>query len=947
MSDQKETHFRYSLYIFCNWKRKAIPASKAKPLYDEIAKKLIINYLHIYHYQTLEEIKNGLNHCIQLANDQHILDSIANMNGQTKKLKLREEWQNKGIDPTIFYKCQSLDRMFQSFLKEATAKDSNFDFLLGSPEPFSLRYLVDVEKTSCLWILSELDLFHDISMSLIEGNVDIAGALRFLALCLKILDKLSSEELEGIVTRDTLKTLKEKIQKLALEIETAECFEDYSPFLTKVLKVVEQIEKDLTTSQVGVKLTQGNETKFSVKLQVEDASGDKKAMLLLQKQRELMERFKKRQQDFIANAISVFPETQDLALKEQGYHEKNSIICNYCHETIDTEAEKYDYVAFMARSNFVDYCGLFKEESETRLKNLETPIAYNLWKSPNISASVKAPGYFTISSCYHRIHRDCLELYQNSLDSSEMTETFCPTCRSPYNIFIPLSHATKSENNVMESLALGDFSLSTLLSTDFKEFFKESEGMNVSKNDDSSNSFRDQLFAINLTITEKLGVNKLIEEPEDIVRMMVLQYTEMIEIHSPQQFDDEKIRLLHVCSMMIRNHYWSQPKLYESALHNKFLKLKKDLSKLILSDHSTNEETLMFAKEFIFESKNSTRIILETIWNLYFLERWFPQKSALAANVILFGAVLETLRDFIQDYLLKETGGLHVMESKSHLDINISAFKKYVLEGVYMEELQTFLSYLKKVAVVVSSIGHGYLNNDYKELFQNSTQMLTLLLNLNTTKFSTKDILKEFVVSNENIFGAIFKGISEYIKAKSSLKEIRIFPDGLKASDIAIIPLPESYQEFKGLFLKEKCHLCHEFIGRGVICLICGKFMCLANCQTENVSQLSGNLNLHARQSHCGITAFVDSEHSIVFLINSPKNVVYKHIYENKYGQRIDRLSQKVDWKAYKLNVQVIEEIKDLLINNQIPQKICRLLEENQNVFEDDENLTSFQDDEL
>ena len=910
------------------------PANKAKPTFDAIAKKMIVNYLHISPFQKLEEIELGLKPCVLLGQDQHVLDSIVNVSEQTKKLRLREEWQNRGLDPQIFYKNTRLTQMLQSVLKEIAVKDANFNIILGCPEPLTLPFLYDVERTGCLWILSDLEMLNEIIHSFVERKVDVVGVLRFLSICVRILEKSSYKDLMKAIDLTTLKVLRESIEKLIIKLKSAKELEDYVPSVEKLLGATERIEKKLK-DQVDFDHPMNEERKIEVNSQMSGESEDKRNKML-QKQREIKERFLKKQQNFMAKAKDTT--TLDSPQKTLENNGQNSIICNYCHEVIKTDAEKYGYLAFLTRSNFADYCKAYKEQSEANAKEPKAASQYNLWKDQKADGF----GYFTITSCQHSMHSHCFELFQNKkvIDAETMNapnEFFCTFCKALCNIFIPIPLTTaKSESQNTTSLTTENLSLNSLMSavvTDPKELFKGLEAAEVKK-DEESDVFGAQLFITNLTIAERLELDEFADQPEDIVRKMVLQYAELIEIISLQRFYNSRAHLLKACSTLTRNLYWNQLKQYEGALSDKILNLRKDLSLMTLTEANSTEEAVAFAKDFIFEAKNSTTFILKAIWDMYFAERGLTQGlGALIPNMILFGTVLELLKLFIEEKLLEDPESI----SDPIKHATIDTFKQYLVENIDFD-LPTVLTYLRKIVAVTSSIGYFNLESDYKDLLK-SSQILSLILGLEKTNVSVKDVLKQFVTANEKTFGMIFKGISEYVRKKLDPKEIRIFFDGLKGSTVAVLTLPEDYQGFRALFQKQKCHLCYEFplTGRGTVCLICGKFMCVSACKDRKRRQMAGNLNEHAREYHCGVAAFIDTELSFVFLLNSPKNVVFRHLYENKYGQSIDRLDQRVEWRDYKLNEQAMNELKNLIVENQIPQKICRLIDENESRFGDNQ----------
>ena len=249
--------------IACRFK----PAEKLKPLFDEIIKKVIVNYLHACPFQTLAKMEDGLKRFIQLEDSQYTPDSIVTINGLTNHVDLKEEWQNRGISPQIFYTATDLHQMHQLTLKKIGASNADFNMLTGCPEPRSLLYLEDIEKTACLWILSELAMLSEITLTLIERKMDVVGPLRFIAFFVEILEQMPKKELSRILDLSTYKILKETIENLAMKLKSEKELEDYFSPTAKLLKIItEQLEKKiLPSSQTGTKVTVDEEKKFEGK----------------------------------------------------------------------------------------------------------------------------------------------------------------------------------------------------------------------------------------------------------------------------------------------------------------------------------------------------------------------------------------------------------------------------------------------------------------------------------------------------------------------------------------------------------------------------------------------------------------------------------------------------------------------------------------------------------
>ena len=241
-------------------------------------------------------------------------------------------------------------------------------------------------------------------------------------------------------------------------------------------------------------------------------------------------------------------------------------------------------------------------------------------------------------------------------------------------------------------------------------------------------------------------------------------------------------------------------------------------------------------------------------------------------------------------------------------------------------EFPTILSYLRKMIAMQVGIG-SIANVDSSKPLASELNMMQLLLDVRS-KEEALDFLKKFLHDNAKYIECLVRGIGEHLKENQS-KAVKISFDDLDKSVIPLVPLPSKFSEFRQKYYRVKCYKCEQFplTGRGSLCLICGKISCRFVCAKDSKKiQSCGNLNKHAKDVHCGVGLCLDTETATAFMINSPKNVVFKSIYEDQYGQKVEPLTN-FNWDEYLLNQTSIEELRKELVANTIAQKICRVID--------------------
>ncbi len=87
-----------------------------------------------------------------------------------------------------------------------------------------------------------------------------------------------------------------------------------------------------------------------------------------------------------------------------------------------------------------------------------------------------------------------------------------------------------------------------------------------------------------------------------------------------------------------------------------------------------------------------------------------------------------------------------------------------------------------------------------------------------------------------------------------------------------------------------------------VVCLVCGQAMCKTTCGSHGLvpadkNMKLGNCNKHAMLRHKGSAAFIDTKLTTIVLVHSPKNIIMRALYVNKFGE--DFSIDRTDWENF------------------------------------------------
>jgi len=227
----------------------------------------------------------------------------------------------------------------------------------------------------------------------------------------------------------------------------------------------------------------------------------------------------------------------------------------------------------------------------------------------------------------------------------------------------------------------------------------------------------------------------------------------------------------------------------------------------------------------------------------------------------------------------------------------------------------TYLLYMKNDKLAADNYKTWNLANP-----ENNLQLITSFLGSNQ-KGSMWAELVEYYNQEQFTFFNIFMSYHSYLQSVNlsllSLEQKLEYP---------LIKLEDNFSLFRMQLFKKKCEYCQKDPTPGSLglCLICGAVICKGICLKRDKGEKLGNFNYHALEYHCGIGVFGDIETGKSYIIDTPRNVNFINLYEDKYGQSVH--SEEKFWEKYKLNREGIKQINKLLCENGIPQEICYLI---------------------
>jgi len=864
--------------------------SSFQALHDRVIKKLLINLMPAFYWTNLGVIKANLRNQIRDYKDvDEILFEISDVDIGEKKLRLKSEYLAQ-FDPYFFYKTRVFQRDIVNHYSQRKEPTVQNDLVSGYVYTNLPEYLYEIQiqffTSTLLNSLKTIILNAKANPEKFFGNV-----MRLMYLNLKLIDFIPNEE-----------------KKLELIKHFKATFED-SSFITKLVSLLNQ--ENYAEYHNCIKncfklmnfFTNEIQSLFPVELKDKDKlnESDRKEMIR-RRQIEIKAEFLKKQKEFAEKNLT------ESIISSQIIEEKQTS-CKYCMEDLNNE-KPYGvpvYVTFTGNFNSIYY------------------------KNDPASTFNK---YMCMKTCGHHFHAECFEkLYEkiwiegnfprNQALYWNFLEQICPICKMLTNNFIILSEKkaeTKEESKMTLEENKQDLE---------HKIITENEGQhNQGQSDEGPDSSDEDILEERTPAEEPLPKFTFLEK--------------VVKVHT---FSEDR-NPMNTKSKVTSEEY---SKIFDIA--------EKAFVYFLESTHMITSKTELQQRFMIY---------------FYFLRELSPKSDGTINHDI--SQLLERIRKVInQDYyrcfelleqdLIKIC--LEFLLNSSKNETNLETLKQYLIDSILLRDL-VFRKILGSDSL--------YFKEKFYSSIQNPIEYITLTYLLSQAlkedckwsdiesklnilfnrEFEEEKYLNQILTvfgDNNLVLESILQTNKEKMTQFNSLISIdhkmieeKINPDvgfELKALP-SFIDLPSNFQEFNSKYLTSKCYFCKEHKTENVICicLICGKTLCRRKCG-EKEPKL-GNLTVHSLVEHAGNAAFLSTNDLIVYLIASPKIIIYPMaVYVDRFGINVKDLLKEsrnklysLDFKNISLNKSEVNKLKEVVYSGYgIPQKVQSVVSQSQYIL--------------
>ena len=861
-----------------------------------IENKAVLNHLYIFNQESFQNIKSSLEYLLEVKEDSAFAE-VTEFDPLTNKLKPKEAFRNKGLDPGIFYLYAPLDNAF----KAKVIEDSGEGRTEYQKQGESLNPLIqkkDIGDT-VLWTIA---CAYECAKKSAKNTQLLVPLFEHQ---IKLLESLPNSEAKKMLEKRLLVPEVEELNKLPEQQEETipqkESNEEKSYSLkTDLMDVLEILKKNgrgVTESTINnmvsrfskiikkVYPTEGEQgLEEEEKIEFRDLVEKKELTKdqILAKQKLIREEFLQKQKKFLNKTTAQDDQQQNSKQTE----ESNDLgICVACRDPLnDQDHQGYGLISFISKGNIYQHCLAKRSNSQSDLKE----------------------SYLVLNTCHHMIHIDCYTKIRASSHDSNLyseVEFSCPLCKTLANQLVyafdktsPITQMSKGS----ESNAIG---------LSLEDTLKIYEGFSATKEKvENLQQIKliEELFS-NIQVHEVL-INQDYNFTESSVDDSFLSLTRALimavletDVIGLQLFLQKRMVLYSVIAQNLRKY--AQYKASDEKETSKPPKIIELLKKMYNSKYlSANIE-----KNLITSNHED---FVRAVWSAFQFvsDENIEEYSKFFLSMLLTNMSLEFMKLFYEDMQTKCNGDTKEMASGFTFD----NFKDSCLDNLFCE-LPNITSMLRKFLALGLITGVYKYSPESSTLADTELSMVQFLLNKSNKKESVA-LITSFLSQNKVFFEKLLKEIQEL--------DLKIQFEDSNLSGLAPIPLPKNYHEFSTSVSKGKCSICGSISVLLARCLICGEFYCIKTCDGEG---MIGNLNLHARNSHFGTSVFISCTDTTIMLVHSPRNVYNGFLYLGKLGQEINQTYSK--WEEFTLSEFVYSKIKKMIILGNVPQEIHHLIE--------------------
>lgn len=793
------------------------------------------------------------------------LENIGYFDPKVKNFKLKNE-NPENIDP--FYYIKDSTFLYESFENLAQKYKEKEPLCLDNCQP---KNTISILSETSLHLISQ-NLIEIVLALLIKGK-NISAYPIFLLKLLKLFSKILTHCNEKAQKQYFAALTSQKLRNSLQELQNTNSFMNIKLSIDKLFTIIDDI--GFQTNQKLIKLPSTCEEQKS-------QSSYKKEQFL-QKQKNIKEQFLMQQAKFLQN--------NQQFLEEEFKTSHHQVICVFCKEEIALNVA-YGHCAYFNKSNIYKYA-LYQQILGMGLTEDDKDLLFFYGKMNFDSFYFKdLPDQYCFSSCFHYMHTKCYEDFMKSSKrqfSLEYFEYSCPLCNRLSNIFIP---GTDFLLNPFEPKNIDIGKLDAL-----KFIGKNYDKTKELKKNSKINDFFDDVMKVTCVLDGDCNDTVM-----SILENALVSVVEALPIVSFNQFLNKQLVIYKNLLYSYRNYLNEE---YESETKADFVKKQKNLLdnfKILILNENCDVRLL---------EKNIDKMVIEYsllnfIYYTWEIDELYQHLSYLFCFALIWKVIqylfVRTYKN--SEFLLTKVNFLDVLKEKEFIRIQLQSMKSFtsVMFMIFNFEDKVLFELNKK----------NFISDEEELTYLNSLIDIKKPLNIIFEAFYPR--IEVFYKNCINYFHSILDKEKQFYYTFESfrLKNELYFK---------LYELNSNFSDLMSLFAMRKCDLCDNFskFGELCLCLICGATICNRNC-TQNINSI-GNLNIHAKEKHCGCSIFINMQNKDIFFIASPKNFAEKCcLYNDRYGQTVKLKS--ADWGSFVLNNDELNRVKEIVVKNGVAQEI-------------------------
>lgn len=795
-------------------------------------------------------------------NVETILDQIADFNNRKKVFRLKE-------DKDFIYNPFIFSRNIKLYFEFSNARPSE------KTNRSSLSQTLDLEKKSFFYMTMKysLEFISELILKLLRENNELIFKNQNLRIIIfKIInDKLNFNLMKKKKVYKNLFMFEELlkiIQNAKNSVFFIENSKDFNYILTRISEICNH------PSHIEIESTDNI---------ISNPKIDVRRLEMIKRQTEIKKKFEEKQNKFLLN------ERHEIQSKKEEMDLEK--ICVICKDSIYTN-EKFGGFCYFSKSNLIQHA--YSQYFTKASLQYDVNEINELSKLENWGEFDSLP---TFSNCQHFIHEKCYESYEKFSESKGRLAILnnCPLCAKCFNLYLPNIEESENKSDKIDIFErINKIDKNLIIPLDPLEI-----AQSIDNNNKSVFDFFDNILSLVLLYPD-------ISQEDDLILSFIektfislnyfsdltgILYIIRVKLELYQNF--KRLADLFVASFLHRAEKQSRTKRIDFVFDTLRLfeienwRVGEDLDlmfiKFVLYSYfyfRRNDEELHFICKNLF----CQVIVLKCIQSIIYNEEILSSKVELSPQYLVSLLLAAPKKSLLS--LLKRQLSINSIFFGEKLEIDEILFNELTTE-------QEEFSYLCEVNKInFQSLIQNYIQERYEEI------KLFLNKHIEGFKMNSSDKHKSILYLNESLvnFQLCFN----------------------------LTNLDPQFANVHSLYSTKKCDLCNDYphFGQLCLCLICGATICSQICNLKGKSfTINGNLNEHSQKFHNGNSIFISTLNGAIFYVAFPQNFFLEGgLYQDRFGDKIKIKQQKLD--TYFLNVDEYNKVKDMIVRNEIEEKI-------------------------